>query len=350
MPTQAAANRSNHQKPAITQHHLSFRAEQGDDFLRVRSRERVGLRSRGISPLCSAVVLLAVAFFLSVTDIEAQTRNRPAITGIGSVKIALSDPGSAVGFYIKDLGFGGGMTVCNGAGRLCLGVDGEQRIDLVVGALPKNGNNLIEVLFSSPDVEQMRNYLKAQGIQTSDISEVAHSNRSFQCVDPDGHGIGFIQYLAKDSYSHPENQASHYLIHAGFIVRDQAAMDHFYKEILGFRPYWHGGMKDDETSWISLQVPDGTDWVEFMVNLPPNPDQHLRGVMNHIALGVVDIHATREQLVKNGVHLTEEPKLGRDGKWQLNLYDPDQTRIEFMEFTPKEKPCCSEFTGPHPKP
>ena len=42
--------------------------------------------------------------------------------------------------------------------------------------------------------------------------------------------------------------------------------------------------------------------------------------------------------------------MGRDGKWQLNLYDPDDTRIEFMEFTPKEKPCCSEFTGPHPGP
>jgi len=24
--------------------------------------------------------------------------------------------------------------------------------------------------------------------------------------------------------------------------------------------------------------------------------------------------------------------------------------VELMEFTPVEKPCCSEFTGPHPKP
>jgi catechol 2,3-dioxygenase-like lactoylglutathione lyase family enzyme len=149
---------------------------------------------------------------------------------------------------------------------------------------------------------------------------------------------------------YPDGSAPLHLIHAGFIVRNQAAMDHFYKEILGFRPYWHGGMRDDETSWISLQVPDGTDWIEFMVNLPAAPDQHLRGIMNHMAIGVLDIQTEREQLVKNGVHLTEEPKLGRDGKWQLNLYDPDQTRIEFMEFTPKEKPCCSEYTGPHPKP
>jgi len=58
----------------------------------------------------------------------------------------------------------------------------------------------------------------------------------------------------------------------------------------------------------------------------------------------------REQLLKYGAHLTEEPKLGRDGRWQLHFYEPDQTRIEFMESAPKEKTCCSEFTGPHPKP
>ena len=29
--------------------------------------------------------------------------------------------------------------------------------------------------------------------------------------------------------------------------------------------------------------------------------------------------------------LTEEPQIGRDGKWQLNLYDPDDTRVELME-------------------
>jgi hypothetical protein len=47
-------------------------------------------------------------------------------------------------------------------------------------------------------------------------------------------------------------------------------------------------------------------------------------------------------------HGNEHVQMGRDGKWQLNLYDPDSTRIELMEFTPSEKPCCSEFQGPHP--
>jgi predicted enzyme related to lactoylglutathione lyase len=72
--------------------------------------------------------------------------------------------------------------------------------------------------------------------------------------------------------------------------------------------------------------------------------------MNHFAVGVPDIEAAAYRVQKNGFTSTEEPKIGRDGKWQLNLYDPDGTRVELMEFTPVEKPCCSEFTGPHPKP
>ncbi len=127
-------------------------------------------------------------------------------------------------------------------------------------------------------------------------------------------------------------------------------MDKFYKDILGFHMYWHGGMKDEETNWVDMQVPDGTDWIEYMLNVPANADKHTLGVMNHIALGVPDIHAAAKQLLTNGMKLIEEPKIGRDGKWQLNLYDPDDTRVELMEFTPVQKPCCSEYTGPHPRP
>ena len=42
-----------------------------------------------------------------------------------------------------------------------------------------------------------------------------------------------------------------------------------------------------------------------------------------------------------GLHSSEKPKIGRDGKWQLSLYDPNLTRVELMEPKPVEKPCCS---------
>ena len=45
-----------------------------------------------------------------------------------------------------------------------------------------------------------------------------------------------------------------------------------------------------------------------------------------------------------------EPEIGRDGKWSLDVYDPDGTRVEVMEFTPAKEPCCHPYTADHPKP
>jgi len=216
-------------------------------------------------------------------------------------------------------------------------------------------NLLAEIVFETDSLRDLSAYLAAQkiqytleltSVQTWDVIRPAYS--ALSVLDPEGHKISFKQRSGNPSGTIPKGAIR--IIHAGFIVHDRAAMEHFYKDILGFRPYWHGGMKDDETNWVSLQVPDGSDWIEFMLDVPENADKRLRGIMNHIALGVTDIRAAQEQLRKNGAPLTEEPKIGRDGKWQLNLYDPDLTRIEFMEFTPVQKPCCSDFTAPHPKP
>jgi len=75
-----------------------------------------------------------LAFFLLAlpcVSINAQSRpTRPPIVGIGSVRIALTDPSSFVKFYVNELGFGGGLTVCNGASNTCVEVNKNQRIDL----------------------------------------------------------------------------------------------------------------------------------------------------------------------------------------------------------------------------
>jgi catechol 2,3-dioxygenase-like lactoylglutathione lyase family enzyme len=192
----------------------------------------------------------------------------------------------------------------------------------------------------------MKKFLLANKIRI----EKVEGTRDNYCavIDPEGHRIAFAQ--PTQSVSASASSADMRIIHAGFVVHDRAGEDRFYKDILGFHVYWHGGMKKGEDNWVDMQVPDGTDWLEYMLNVPANADHHTLGVMNHVALGVPDIKAAREQLIKNGRSGTEQPKIGRDGKWQLNLYDPDNTRVELMEFTPTQKPCCSEYTGPHPGP
>jgi hypothetical protein len=44
----------------------------------------------------------------------------------------------------------------------------------------------------------------------------------------------------------------------------------------------------------------------------------------------------------------QAPKIGLDGKYQFNMYDPDGIRTEVMNFHATEKPCCSPFTADDP--
>jgi catechol 2,3-dioxygenase-like lactoylglutathione lyase family enzyme len=276
--------------------------------------------------------------------------------GIGGVRIVL--PSDTEGFYSKQLALGVDGAFCGGGCAADFEINPHQRVVILnqkqFGVLTQKPmeTNLVQVTFETSNVEALRRYLQSRGVPTTDITinNPFEQNPLFSVQDPEGHRIGFIQFKATDHYLHSENQVSSHLIHAGFVVKDRPAEDKFYKDILGFRVYWHGGMKDGEDNWVDMQVPDGTDWIEYMLGVSPNASHKTLGVMNHIALGVPDIHIAEQQLIKNGFKPTEEPKIGRDGKWQLNLYDPDETRVELMEFKPTEKPCCSEYTGPHPGP
>jgi len=140
------------------------------------------------------------------------------------------------------------------------------------------------------------------------------------------------------------------MIHAGFIVKDRAAEDRFYMDLLGFRMYWHGGFKDADNNWWEIQVPDGTDWIEYMLNIPSNANKQERGVQNHFSLAVDKIQSAAALLRTHGLKTDDQPEIGRDGKWSFDIYDPDLTRVEFMEFKPAQPPCCNPYTGPQPHP
>jgi catechol 2,3-dioxygenase-like lactoylglutathione lyase family enzyme len=275
---------------------------------------------------------------------------RPRILGIEGVEIYVSDAAASNQFYRKVTSLN---EVCDRCERqmpqvTSILLPGSQIIKLSSTRSAQPLNLLNSITFEVDDETAMKKFLQANGVPFKEYPRRSKEEGAYlSVVDPEGHQILFAGPLFWRIKTPPP---SVHLIHAGFMVKDRAAMDRFYKDILGFRLYWHGGMTDDQTQWVDMQVPDGTDWIEYMLNIPADADKHTLGVMNHIALGVPDVKAAVKALEANGMKLTEQPKIGRDGKWQLNLYDPDQTRVELMEFTPVEKPCCAEYTGPHPKP
>jgi catechol 2,3-dioxygenase-like lactoylglutathione lyase family enzyme len=288
----------------------------------------------------------------------AKEKPRPKILGITQVRILTTDPKNADKFYYgillalaQDDPRGG---PCNWCERTPSQSKGPIEFDAIRGPLPKS---LIgSVALRTDDAEGLRKLLKKNKVKVGKLTKWP-AGATFSVFDPENHKLIFVQsdanlkpdLLMPGAYNAGGRTWPH-IIHAGFVVKDREVMDKFYRDILGFHVYWHGGMKDGETDWVDMQVPDGTDWIEYMLNVPENADQPTLGVMNHIALGVPNVKAAEEQLEKAHVQMRieEEPQIGRDGKWQLNLYDPDQTRVELMDFAPTEKPCCAEYTGPHP--
>jgi len=282
--------------------------------------------------------------------------SRPKITGIDHVRLYVTNIGKTREFYSTLYGVRPKEIPCYGNLRPCFTIGWARNQKLSLEQAPAGESDFVGgIAFGTENIHAMRSYLVSKGLSATKIRKDKFQkylmDAHFEVHDPEGHSISFVE-----RHDFPVDDPSSgdpwfvQIIHTGIIVKDRPAMEHFYKDILGFRPYWHGGRTDERDDWVSLQVPDGSDWVEFMLNVPDNADKRTLGVANHIALGVTDIQAAKAQLIKNGVTLTEEPKIGRGGKWQMNVYDPDGTRIEFMEFTPVQKPCCSEYTAPHPKP
>ena len=309
-------------------------------------------RLSSIAIRCFSLGLVVLAVTTAIYGLRsADAPSRPRILGMAGVRFYSTDLNASHSFYAQILQ---GKEVSSNT--FCL--NPHQIVALFDAPSPAPSSLLAEIVFETDDLAELQRYLTnkkipvtpklVSGIWHWDVAGLGYS--ALAAIDPEGHRISFVKRGKPLFASTTREPNARHIIHAGFVVRDRDAEDKFYKDILGFHVYWHGGMKEGEDNWVDMQVPDGTDWIEYMLKVPENATHKQLGVMNHIALGVPDIHAAQAQLIKNGWKGTEEPKIGRDGKWQLNLYDPDETRVELMEFKPTKEPCCSPYTGPHPGP
>jgi catechol 2,3-dioxygenase-like lactoylglutathione lyase family enzyme len=293
-----------------------------------------------------------LACMSTVAMAQKKLVTRPAITGIAGVGLATQGLPSDRTFYVQTLGWAAVPSIEAPGGVRFYGVP-KQWVE-VLPAKNADERPFRYVAFATSDAKRMRVYLAQHGVAVpASVSRWKDGSRGFRVQDPEGNTVEFIQRGPLPSHPAPAPRAiSSRMIHAGFQVHSAAAEDSFYKKILGFTPYWRGGMKDGVTDFISIQVPNGTDWIEYMLNVPANPSRHELGVVDHFSLGVADIDTVVAKLSERGWKPSpgSRKQMGRDGKYQLNLYDPDDVRVEFMQFLPSQKPCCSPFTGPQPQP
>jgi catechol 2,3-dioxygenase-like lactoylglutathione lyase family enzyme len=277
----------------------------------------------------------------------AAAQQRPPILGVAHIALKTNDLAGARAFYEKDLGFQEAFKIGD---VTYFKVNDHQYIELSPDLKSEAEDRLSDIAFETTDVRQLRDYLASKGVEVpAAVATGPDGNLSFTFADPNGHLVEFVQYVPGSFETRnlgkfvPASRISQRISHVGYTVNDRAATDHLFRDILGFHEIWHGGMTDDgPTDWVAMRVPDGMDHLEYMLN-QHNPSPRTRGVMNHLCLGVPNVEASYKTLLARGMKIGEPPKIGRDGKWQLNLYDPNFTRAELMEPKPVQKPCCSPF-------
>lgn len=302
------------------------------------------------------VALGAIQESVAAQKHEASARaiTRPPIVGVAHIGLFVSNLAASREFYGHVLGFADAFSLDKPSGGLMLTyfkVNDHQYIELFPGLKSPGQDRLSHIAFETTDARRLRDYLAAHDVAVpAKLTPQLDGNLSFMVKDPDGHNVEFVQYMPGSLHSRhfgkdmPATRISKRIIHVGVTVSDRAAADRFYKDLLGFKEIWQGGMTDDVTDWVAMRVPNGTDWLEYMLR-SHNPSPRQLGVMHHFSLGVPSIKAAEKVAVARG-YTDARPQIGRDGKWQLNLYDPDLTRAELMEFTLVRPPCCFPYTLP----
>jgi catechol 2,3-dioxygenase-like lactoylglutathione lyase family enzyme len=309
-----------------------------------------------MQPIVKFVGLLAIAGATGST--HAADPVRAAIIGVSHICVYSADAQRSERFYVHDLGAVKGSDPENPKGVRYYFAPTQFVQVLPLPPGPPSINRLDHVAFATADAQGLHDYLASKQIVVpTKIETGSDGSRWFDVLDPEGNKVQFVQSPA-NPVDIARNAFSSHIIHVGYIIHNRLLEDTFYRTVLGFRPYWFGGMQDDTPTWISLQVPDGTDWLEYMVvgppagrGIPATMSAADAGVLDHFSLGVPNAEAAYTFLW-NADRLEGQlgvPKIGRDAKWQLNLLDPDGTRAEVMELHAIGKPCCSPFTASDPQ-
>ncbi len=284
---------------------------------------------------------------------------RPKILGVAHIALFAKDLDKSRDFYHDFLGFDEPYSLQNADGSPSMTffkINERQYIELSPEREPAS-NRLNHIALQTENAEAMRRYLASKGVKVPDKTpkgRIGNSNFTFR--DPAGHAVEIVQYepdsqTAREKGKHlPETRISKRMMHVGIIVTQLEPEMRFYTDVLGFQEIWRGSGNGTQLSWINVKVPDGDDYIEFML-YKDAPAPTARGSAHHLCLETPDAAASVAALearpYRKQYTRQLEVRTGRNRKRQVNIFDPDGTRTELMEpFTVDGQPAPSSTAPP----
>jgi len=281
---------------------------------------------------------------LGVPLIAQDAPKRPRITGISHAAFYVSDMAKARAFYEDFLGFQSPFSIPRKEPKeqlVWIKINDRQTVELFPGSeVSPETDRLYHIAVETDDAEAMRLYLQSKGVAVPPKTAIGKiGNKNYFVKDPNGNTVEIVEYLPegwtvreKGKFM-SDRRISKRMSHVGVMVGELDLSMKFYGEILGFTEIWRGG-GGATLSWVNMRVPDGDDYVEFMLYARA-PTREVMLTKHHLCLEVDDIEQAGATLAGRtlppGLKAPDAMKTGVNGKRQINYYDPDGTRVEIME-------------------
>jgi lactoylglutathione lyase len=271
------------------------------------------LYSSAMKWLCAAVIALPL--------LAQSPADRPGLLGIAHLALGFEESFAVPG-------------AATSPPRAFVKINDRQWIELIEAPTVREGQ-LDHVALYTADAERMRHYLAGRGVQVPEATATGPTgDRTFTVIDPDGHRVEFVEYRAdsrtrKDAGAHlPATRISERALHVGILVvqwRD---------------PGLRGDLAGKRGQFADAQLGQhaGTGWHRLSrvhalrLGARPRPPRHRASFVSAGAgcrEGCRRARLPAPRARRNARSI--EVRTGINRKRQVNLFDPDGTRVELME-------------------
>lgn len=277
------------------------------------------------------------------------------LLGLARVSIRVSDLGQARAFYSGLGGFDEAYDATNADGAIAAAyfkINDDQFLKIIPGLQPDVLPPMAGLAIRTDKLQKLRRLLADRGLNPGKIHTDTDGDTGFDLTNLPGQDLGFLEFVEYGPHSLAERLKGKFLgtrrlathmEHAGIITTNFDDAYNFYVKTLGFHENYRRvttGQSSVVLDHIQMPGPSG-DFVELMNQngMKGLLSKRRAGGMAHFAFTVPDEKALVATIHSRdpGLHLGKLG-YGLDNRWNFNLFDPDGTRMEFMQVVDPAHP------------